>query len=410
MDRNKTTIPIVFSTSDDYALYCYLAVYSLLKYADRNNYYDIRIFMVSISLDNVKLLEGLTNEYASVTCINVRPYVENVDLRELSFFSVETFYRIFVSQILPEYPRVIYLDADTLILHDIAPLFFVDMAGHPIAAVHDVVSTYLRGHAEEIGLDIRNMFSAGVLVIDTKEYEKKRIRERALEALANDYRNKNRKYIYVDQDVLNVTTYNDVEFLDARWNFQWEFIWRMDSLYGGYREIYEYAFKDPWILHYAGDRKPWSEPLLPYAHYFWEIAGEAGILQKIVEKSIQIERKNEECLKHFKEFRFPYEKVKAGSRVVIYAAGNVGQDFVKQLKNTLFAKVVLWVDKQFSKKPKELGVKSLEEISKYLGKYDYVVIAIDNEKIALEARQYLERSGIPEEKLVWQNYHRCDYE
>ena len=88
MNGERKVIPVVFSTNDKYALYCYLAIYSLLKHADKNNYYDIRVFMVSLSQENIQFLEQLKNEYASVTCMNVLSYVKDADLRELSFFSM----------------------------------------------------------------------------------------------------------------------------------------------------------------------------------------------------------------------------------------------------------------------------------------------------------------------------------
>ena len=410
MNGERKVIPVVFSTNDKYALYCYLAIYSLLKHADKNNYYDIRVFMVSLSQENIQFLEQLKNEYASVTCMNVLSYVKDADLRELSFFSVETFYRLFISQILAEYKKVVYLDSDMLVLHDITPLYDTDMNGHPIAAVHDVVCAYLAGHARELGLEMRNMFNAGVLVIDTEAYERQNIREAGLEALAADYRNERRKFIYVDQDVLNTTVYNDVEFIDDRWNFQWEFTWRLDGIYDGYREKYEQTSQDPWIIHYAGDRKPWVYPSLPFADYFWDMVLETGITKKVVENSIRIERENKERLSCFRGFRFPYEWVETESRVVIYGAGNVGQDFVKQLDNTLYARLALWVDMRYEEKPEDWNVEHPEQLAARGEEFDHVIIAIDDEKIASQAAEYLRQLGIPKDKLIWQNFRRCDYE
>lgn len=410
MNGERKVIPVVFSTNDKYALYCYLAIYSLLKHADKNNYYDIRVFMVSLSQENIQFLEQLKNEYASVTCMNVLSYVKDADLRELSFFSVETFYRLFISQILAEYKKVVYLDSDMLVLHDITPLYDTDMNGHPIAAVHDVVCAYLADHARELGLEMRNMFNAGVLVIDTEAYERQNIREAGLEALAADYRNERRKFIYVDQDVLNTTVYNDVEFIDDRWNFQWEFTWRLDGIYDGYREKYEQTSKDPWIIHYAGDRKPWVYPSLPFADYFWDMVLETGITKKVVENSIRIERENKERLSCFRGFRFPYERVKPESRVAVYGAGNVGQDFVKQLDNTLYARLALWVDMRYEEKSEDWNVEHPEQLAARGEEFDHVIIAIDDEKIASQAAEYLRQLGIPKDKLIWQNFRRCDYE
>ncbi len=410
MNGERKVIPVVFSTNDKYALYCYLAIYSLLKHADKNNYYDIRVFMVSLSQENIQFLEQLKNEYASVTCMNILPYVKDADLRGLSFFSVEAFYRLFISEILQEYKKVLYLDSDMLILGDISLLFDVETNGHPIAAVHDVVCSYLDHHAKELGLDIRNMFNSGVMVIDTSEYKKCNIKDFGLNALSEDYKNKTRKYILVDQDVLNLAAYGNVEFIDDRWNFQWEFTWQLDGIYDGYREKYEQTSKDPWIIHFAGDRKPWSYPSLPLADYFWDMVLETGITKKVVENSIRIERENKERLSCFRGFRFPYERVKPESRVAVYGAGNVGQDFVKQLDNTLYARLALWVDMRYEEKPEDWNVEHPEQLAARGEEFDHVIIAIDDEKIASQAAEYLRQLGIPKDKLIWQNFRRCDYE
>ncbi len=410
MNLDKDVIPVVFATNDCYAPYCYLAVYSLLKYADRNYRYDIRVFMVSLSRENISLLEGLSNEYASVSCMDVTEHVKDADLRGLSFFTVETFYRLFIGKILPEYEKVLYLDSDMLILHDIAPLFHTDLKGHPIGAVQDVVCSYLDAHAKELNLDMEDMFNAGVLLMDTREYGRRNLMEIGLQALAEDYKNRNRKFIYVDQDVLNVTLGRDVEYLEDRWNFQWEFLWRLDSIYDGYRKRYEKASSDPWILHYAGDRKPWSYPWLPYADYFWDMAAEAGMTKRIVEASIRRERENKDRLSCFGGFRFPYEQVRPGSRIAMYAAGNVGQDFAKQLDHTLFARLVLWVDAQYEKKPEELHILPPEALAAHQGDFERVIVAIDDEKTARGAMEYMKSLGIPEELLIWQKYRRSDYQ
>lgn len=137
---------------------------------------------------------------------------------------------------------------------------------------------------------------------------------------------------------------------------------------------------------------------------------ETGITKKVVENSIRIERENKERLSCFRGFRFPYEWVETESRVVIYGAGNVGQDFVKQLDNTLYARLALWVDMRYEEKPEDWNVEHPEQLAARGEEFDHVIIAIDDEKIASQAAEYLRQLGIPKDKLIWQNFRRCDYE
>ena len=49
------------------------------------------------------------------------------------------------------------------------------------------------------------------------------------------------------------------------------------------------------------------------------------------------------------KYLFPYELIKANSRIVIYGAGRVGRAYMKNLIKTNYAKVAAWVDKAYEK-------------------------------------------------------------
>ena len=88
-------------------------------------------------------------------------------------FSVGTFYRLLMTELMPKHDveRIIYLDADILVNLDIAELWFVKLDGKPIAAVPEVEATF--GHMVENKHIItsgrvkdKDYFNAGVLLID----------------------------------------------------------------------------------------------------------------------------------------------------------------------------------------------------------------------------------------------------
>lgn len=99
-------------------------------------------------------------------------------------------------------------------------------------------------------------------------------------------------------------------------------------------------------------------------------------------------------------YLFPYEKVQLGSRIVLYGAGDVGKSYWNCLKNGNYASVVAWVDKQYKNitSPK-MEVEAPESIVGRI--FDYVVIAIKNEKIAINIKIWLINQNIEEERIVW---------
>ena len=92
-----------------------------------------------------------------------------------------------------------------------------------------------------------------------------------------------------------------------------------------------------------------------------------------------------------------------GKRVLVYGAGRCGQAFYKELLRMGYQdRIVAWVDK----KPKGVSAENIhpvEPVDVIRDKiYDYVAVAIKNEKLAREAiTELLDKWGVSEEKIVW---------
>lgn len=104
-------------------------------------------------------------------------------------------------------------------------------------------------------------------------------------------------------------------------------------------------------------------------------------------------------------FIFPFNLIEKGSRVVLYGAGNVGQDFYSELSTIGYCKVVNWFDKNYEwYKLLGLPVENPELIGTDILKnedYDYMVISVREERSAKAIEKYLIQKGVDEKKLVW---------
>lgn len=101
------------------------------------------------------------------------------------------------------------------------------------------------------------------------------------------------------------------------------------------------------------------------------------------------------------EYLFPFESVPKDSKIIIYGAGLVGRSYQNCLKNCEYAEVVLWVDKDFYEYNR-CGYWEIENPSNIIHvDYDYIVIAIEKEEIALQVRNYLIEQKVLEEKIIW---------
>lgn len=101
-----------------------------------------------------------------------------------------------------------------------------------------------------------------------------------------------------------------------------------------------------------------------------------------------------------RNYIFPYECVPAGSRIVLYGAGTIGQAYYRTLQLTSYVNIVLWADKNVSS-ARRCGylIESPGAISGY--EYDFVVIAIADEKTALQVKSELRNLGIATDNVIW---------
>ena len=94
---------------------------------------------------------------------------------------------------------------------------------------------------------------------------------------------------------------------------------------------------------------------------------------------------------------FPFDKVNAGEKIVLYGAGNVGRLYMKQLRMCSFYEVVCWVDKNYEVLKDE--ILSPEEILKT--DYDKIVVAIAEPSIVENVIEYLVDMKVDRNKIVF---------
>lgn len=103
-------------------------------------------------------------------------------------------------------------------------------------------------------------------------------------------------------------------------------------------------------------------------------------------------------------FLFPYELVPKGSRIILYGAGKMGQSYWNCLQRGTYAQMVSWVDKNYKEwKKSGLPVEALREA--LYKEYDFIVIAVNQRKIAEEIRKELLKYGVKEDRIIWKPRH-----
>jgi len=176
-----------------------------------------------------------------------------IDLQKFETFSTLehisrlTFARLILDEYMPTtIQRVLYLDADLLVLKDLRPLWSSDMKGRCVVAVRDewideVIKGRINDDSGEHIPRVQIYFNAGVILIDLPIWRKQEIGMQAIQFLTN-----NPKTRYADQDALNVVLDGEWTPAGALWNFQGHISTRIKSM-----------TPRPAIVHFITGAKPW---------------------------------------------------------------------------------------------------------------------------------------------------------
>lgn len=104
----------------------------------------------------------------------------------------------------------------------------------------------------------------------------------------------------------------------------------------------------------------------------------------------------------FIKYIIPYKKMIAGKRVVIYGAGKVGSDYIRQIKKENLCEELIWVDKNYKNKREYINVKVESPDILNTIEFDYILIAVNSEKMAEEIKYELINKNIRIDKIIFQ--------
>lgn len=103
------------------------------------------------------------------------------------------------------------------------------------------------------------------------------------------------------------------------------------------------------------------------------------------------------------DYIFPFGRVRKDSRILIYGYGNIGKWYQNQIEKTDYCKLLAFIDKNAdSIKLDSYPIYKLEEINT-INEFDYIVIAIADDKIAGRVKQSIIDKGIDSDKIISPN-------
>lgn len=258
-------IPVVFSANEAYARFIPAVLLSIKENSDPCYLYRIYIFYSELSKKMKKMILKSESDFLKIEFVNVSEFVKNSDLYTLAHFSKEMYYRLLIPEVLKQYAKVIYLDCDLIVRHDISELFNEDITGYALGGVYNYCHGETLKYLKNQGFEPLSYINSGVLLFNNRVWQREELVKKCFELIDTC-----RDFKYPDQDVLNRICANKIKLLDPRWNFMWR-PWGKSGDEALDRRIDELS-KTFYIHHFISYLKPWKYPYLKDANIWLEYA------------------------------------------------------------------------------------------------------------------------------------------
>ena len=214
---------------------------SIASICINNKEYNFIFHIVGCNLSDItkRKIELLAKQY----CIEINIYeidsdfFKNLPIKD--HIPVSTYFRLILPLLLKNVEILYYIDADIVCLKNANELFEINLENNIIGAIPDLGKT---ANKRITALDLKKhiYFNAGVLIINVKKWNAFDVLEKCLDKL-----NENpKKFLYQDQDALNLILTQKIKYLDKKFNCMY---------------LYDMEFSDIILLHFVSQPKPWNK-------------------------------------------------------------------------------------------------------------------------------------------------------
>jgi len=284
---------VCWTSSDEYVPILCSSIKSLIDNISVDKQYDLVVMSTDMSVVNKTMITNMVSEATGVSIrfIDVSGWVDAYNFHTWAHFKAYTYYRLLIPTLFKKYKKVVYLDSDTIVCKDIYDLFEIDIDSYMLAAAYD---THVMGRLNnpnpedleyylgQLQIGDSGYFQAGVILFNIQSFNS-RYSDDELIIMASQT-----KYLWLDQDFLNVICRGKVKFLPNHWNVMVLNNGIIDEEYLPEQLYQDYvsARVDPSIIHYIGRSVPCFKPMVEYQHLFWKYAKQTPYYEQLIYKMI----------------------------------------------------------------------------------------------------------------------------
>ena len=255
-DGPKVHIPIVYACDDKYVMPTIVSMESAMRSKKDTSFYEFTILVPSEFKDeNKRRFDRFRNSYKDKCIVKIINMGSAFSDCYAAGWGKASLYRLHIPWIFEKAEKVIYIDGDTIVRHDLQEMWNIDLENNLCGGVID---PWYNRYEELTGFnkEIDKYINSGVLLINCKAWrEEPNMKERIEDCI------KKSNFRYPDQDTINVICARRIKVLSPKFNWSGGAFGIKDQ-HKKFMNFTENDFlewkNNPVIVHFMGTEKPWD--------------------------------------------------------------------------------------------------------------------------------------------------------
>lgn len=249
-------VAVAYGLNNQYIYPTIVSMTSILENSYSHTYYIFYLLVDKSTFkeENKKKLMNLEDKYERCEVYILEISRESIKNANTKRYPLAAYYRLLLSDLIPDLNRIIYLDGDTIVLTDLTDLINLNMENNIIMGFIDDGYNYTNFY----GIKTSKYITAGVILINLESMKKENITYQFFEFIK-----KNKKcLIQEDQTVINIVLHKRIGILPPKYGI-WSFSKINDLLFHNHFQNYFKdlkcyndeelinAWNNPSIIHYV---------------------------------------------------------------------------------------------------------------------------------------------------------------
>lgn len=246
--------------------------------------YDIYIMHSDLRAEDEARLRECLSGSARLHFVFVNLEKE-LEFPESSRYPIQIYYRIFASMLLPaDLERILYLDADTLVINPLEELYQMEFDGKYILACTHIRRVLNKINRVRLGIrEERPYINSGVMLMNLEELRKKQdFRE-----VVNFVEEHKNVMTLPDQDIITGLYGDRIGLLDTMiYNLSDRMLVIYNTDLSHKKRDLQWVREHAVVIHYYGKRKPWKKNYVGILDVFYkELKEETGRMKALVKQN-----------------------------------------------------------------------------------------------------------------------------